>query len=63
MISEKERIKEWLHRVSNEVENIKLTTASKDDKLKMIQENYEILSVLTKVANGNAFMVGVPLIK
>ena len=60
MISEKERIKEWLSRVSDEVNTMKLPNASKQDKLDMIKENYKILAVLTKVAAGDAYLVGVP---
>ncbi len=60
MISEKERIKEWLSRVYNEVDTMKLPNTSKQDKLDMIKENYKILAVLTKVATGNAYLVGIP---
>jgi len=60
MISEKDRLKEWLERVADDISKLKSANISKDEKLKSIRENYDILSVLTKVANGRAFMVGVP---
>jgi hypothetical protein len=60
MITEKTRIQEWLRRVANEVSEIKTTSMTNDDALKIIKSNYEVLSVLTKVATGNAYMVGVP---
>ena len=60
MISEKDRIKEWLRRVASEINDVKATSISKDDKLDIIKNNYEVLSVLTKVATGKAFLVGVP---
>ena len=62
MITEKERITEWLSRVVAQVDTIKSTSTTKEQKLKLIQENYQVLAVLTKVASRHAYMVGVPLI-
>lgn len=60
MVTEKERIKEWLARVAANIEIIKSQETSNLEKLNLIQENYEVLSVLIKVSKGDAFMVGVP---
>jgi hypothetical protein len=60
MVTEKARLKEWLSRVALGVVELKSSTISDSNKLKLIQENYGILSVLIRVANGNAYMVGVP---
>lgn len=61
MITEKERIMEWLNRAADEISNLrKKPRLSKQKKLQIIRENYGIISVLIKVAKKEAYMVGVP---
>lgn len=60
MVTDKERITEWLTRVATGLDEIKNSKKPNDEKIQMLQENYDILLVLTKVAAGTAFMVGIP---
>lgn len=61
MISEKERFKEWLHRAADEVSSLrKRPRLAKEKKIQLIRENYNVISVLKKVANREAYMVGTP---
>ena len=60
MVTDKERITEWLTRVANGLDEIKNSKSPTNEKIQMLQENYDILLVLTKVASGTAFMVGIP---
>ena len=64
MISERDRLVEWISRVEREICDIKQNPGStKEEKLKRIRNNYSIISVLTKVASKEAYMVGAPVIK
>lgn len=61
MISERERFKEWLCRATEDISRLQLNTQlSKEQKLYAIRLNYGIISVLIKVAQGKAYMIGIP---
>lgn len=61
MITEKERFKEWLSRAADEVNKLrKKPRLSKHKKLEIIRGNYSVINVLVKVANREAFMLGIP---
>lgn len=60
MVTEKERVAEWLTRVQNDIKDLKMSNASVYTKIKLLRQNYDVLLVLTKVAAGTAFMVGIP---
>lgn len=60
MVTDKERITEWLSRVASELDEINKSSKLSAEKIQMVRENYDILLVLTKVAAGTAFMVGIP---
>jgi hypothetical protein len=61
MVTEKERMKEWLARAAQEVHDLRRKPRlSKEKKLAAIRSNYNVISVLIKVANREAFMIGVP---
>ena len=64
MISERDRLVEWISRVEQEIKDIKRQPGiTKEEKLSKIRNNYSIISVLTKVASKEAYMVGAPVIK
>lgn len=64
MITDKDRFKEWLKRKADEIHELrKKPRLSKEKKLQMIRSNYDVITVLTKVANREAFMVGIPPLK
>lgn len=61
MITEKDRLKEWLKRVSEEVYSLRRKPRlSSEKKLNAIRSNYNVISVLIKVAEGKAYMLGIP---
>lgn len=61
MITEKERFKEWLSRAAKEVNELRRKPRlAKEKKLAIIRSNYNVISVLIKVAKKEAFMVGIP---
>ena len=64
MISERDRLVEWISRVEQEIKDIKRQPGTtKEERLSKIRNNYSIISVLTKVASKEAYMVGAPVIK
>ena len=60
MISERDKLVEWLSRVANDVGSLDQQTRSREQLIAEIRKNYEIISVLIKVASGNATIVGTP---
>ena len=53
-------MQEWLHRVATDISSIKNSKKlSTRAKLQKVQNSYEILSVIIKVAEGRAYMAGV----
>lgn len=61
MISEKEKFKEWLNRAAEEIIKLrKRPRLAKEKKIQLIRENYNVISVLKKVASREAYMVGTP---
>lgn len=61
MISEKEKFKEWLKRAVDDVKELKKKPRlSRQKKIQSIRENYNVISVLIKVAKREAYMVGTP---
>lgn len=59
MITEKERMIEWLTRAAINVEKLSHEKLPVEDQLRKIRENYATIEVLTKVASGTAYMVGI----
>lgn len=60
MVTEKERMIEWLKRSKNQVYNLRRKPRlSKDKALLAIRENYSIIGVLIQVAEGKAYMQGI----
>lgn len=59
MITEKERMIEWLTRAAINVSNIKTEECSTDELLTQIRSNYTTIEVLKKVASGSAYMIGI----
>lgn len=61
MISEKEKLAEWLLRVADDVNKTRSNkNLSKRDLLTSIRQSYAIISVLIKVANGQGTILGTP---
>ena len=62
-MTENKRISEWLIRIANEAHelNVLFTNGQLSHKelLDAIHQNYEVLSVMTKVASGIAYMRGI----
>jgi hypothetical protein len=62
-VTETQRILEWLVRVADDVRKIKLRYdtegVSEQELLDFIRQNYETLSVMSKVASGTAYMSGI----
>ena len=62
-MTETQRILEWLVRVADDVRKIKLRYdtegVSEQELLDFIRQNYETLSVMSKVASGTAYMSGI----
>lgn len=60
MVNDKERMIEWLNRSASQINSLRRKPRlSKDKCLPIIRENYQIISVLTMVVNGDAYMTGV----
>lgn len=59
MITEKERMIEWLERAAINVERLSKEQISTEERLRKIRECYATIEVLTKVASGTAYMVGI----
>lgn len=61
MISERERFAEWLRRTALDITILQSNPLlSKEQKLRAIRLNYGVISVLIKVAEGKAYMIGIP---
>lgn len=61
MITEKQRLMEWLDRAANEVNSLrKKPRLANNKKLDIIRSNYGVISVLIKVARREAYMIGIP---
>lgn len=61
MISEKEKLAEWLLRVADSVSETKLNNQlTKQQLLTSVRQSYAIISVLIKVANGQGTILGTP---
>jgi hypothetical protein len=61
MISERERFAEWLRRAAIDIRYLQISQhLSREEKLRAIRANYGVISVLIKVAEGKAYMIGIP---
>jgi hypothetical protein len=62
-VTEAERIREWLIRVANDVQDhrdmYRIGTVQKQELLDFIQQSYDTLLVMKKVAHGTAYMRGI----
>lgn len=59
-MTEKDRLKEWLTRAAEEVNTLRRKPRlGNDKKLAAIRDSYSIISVLIKVAEGRAYMIGI----
>ena len=62
-MTEAERIREWLIRVANDVQDhrdmYRIGTVQKQELLDFIQQSYDTLLVMKKVAHGTAYMRGI----
>ena len=60
MVSDKERMAEWLKRAADEIHALRRKPRlSTDNCLEVIRQNYDVINVLTKVAQGKAYMKGI----
>lgn len=60
MVTNKERMVEWLRRSADQVHELRCKPRLATDKrLALIRENYNVINVLTMVADGRAFMMGI----
>lgn len=59
MVTEKERMKEWLRRSANEINSLKNTDLDNNEKLAFIRQSYQVINVLTLVAENKAYMLGI----
>lgn len=59
MITEKERMVEWLTRSAISVSQLKNEQNSSEELLAKIRSNYATIEVLKKVASGKAYMIGI----
>ena len=61
MICERERFAEWLRRVASDITTLQSKPLlTREQKLRAIRLNYGVISVLIKVAEGKAYMIGIP---
>lgn len=61
MITDKERMIEWLSRSADQIYELRRKPRlSKDKALDAIRQNYSVIDVLTQVASGEAYMMGIP---
>jgi hypothetical protein len=62
-VTEAERIREWLIRVADDVqekyEMYKIGVVKKQELLDFISQSYDTLLVMKKVAHGTAYMRGI----
>jgi len=63
MMNEAQKIQEWLYRVADDIQELRSSYANgevtHEQLLEMIQQNYEVLSVMVKVAKGKAYIRGI----
>ena len=60
MIGDKERISEWLLRAADEINALRRNTKlSDEERLDAIRQSYDVIYVLTLVAQGKAYMRGI----
>lgn len=60
MVTEQDRILEWLNRSANQIKELrKKPRLAREKHLAMIRENYQIINVLTMVTKGEAYMIGI----
>ena len=61
MITEKDRIIEWLNRAAEHVAQLrKKPRLKKQKKLELLRSNYNTINIITKVVSGKGFMLGIP---
>ena len=58
MVTEKERMIEWLQSAATQLDQLTDVKLTRDEKLLAIRLNYSVLDVLTIVASGKAYMTG-----
>jgi hypothetical protein len=62
-MNEAKRIQEWLYRVADDIQELRSDYVNGDithqQLLDMISQSYETLSVMIKVARGQAYMRGI----
>lgn len=58
MVTEKERMIEWLQSAASQLDKVVDSNLSHEERLLAIRHNYSVLDVLTKVASGKAYMTG-----
>lgn len=60
MVTNKERMIEWLQRSADNISELrKKPRLAIDKKLAIIRQSYNTINVLTMVANGQAVMMGI----
>lgn len=60
MVNDKERMIEWLERSATQINELRRKPRlSREKCLTTIQGNYQIITVLTMVLKGEAYMTGV----
>lgn len=60
MVTNKERMIEWLTRSADDINALRRKPRlSYDKKIQFIRQSYSIISVLTMVAEGKATMMGI----
>jgi hypothetical protein len=60
MVTDKDRMIEWLTRAADQIYDLRRKPRLSTDKcLTVIRQNYSVLSVLIEVANGKAKMQGI----
>lgn len=61
LVTNKDRFQEWLRRAADNIYELRRKPRLSDaKKLEVIRGNYDVIAVLTKVAKGDAFMLGIP---
>jgi len=60
MTTNKERMKEWLIRAADDINALRRKPRlAPDKKLQFIRQSYNVINVLTLVADGKATMMGI----
>jgi len=60
MVTDKDRIKEWLRRSADDINALRRKSRlASDKKLEFIRQSYNVINVLTMVAEGKATMMGI----